>query len=156
MGAGGDLAYCGVQQLRGEASRVGASQFGWSWGSFGVLWPWLAGAAGLALFGLCCHNSPELQITGTDPQGKAHLIMEHDLASAAVCPRVPWASWKRVTLRSRTMQNLFLGCKSISMYEPFPAGATIYKPMAGGNHMLLPACDRFMLLEQWKPVVLMR
>lgn len=60
-----------------------------------------------------------------------------------------------MSLRYRTMQNLFLQCKSISMYKPFATGVTIYKPGAGGNHMLLQDCDRFMLFEQWKSVVSM-
>lgn len=54
------------------------------------------------------------------------------------------------------MQNLFLQCKSISMYKTFATSATIYKPVAHGNHVLLQDRDRFMPLEQWKSVVPMR
>lgn len=58
-----------------------------------------------------------------------------------------------MTLRYRTMQNLFLLCKLISMYKTFATSATIYKPVASGNHMLLRDYDRFMPWEQWKSVV---
>lgn len=53
------------------------------------------------------------------------------------------------------MQNLFLRCKSISMYKTFATSTTIYKPVASGSHVLLGDYDRFMPLEQWKSVALM-
>lgn len=71
------------------------------------------------------------------PLGKACVIIQCDLPPPAIWVIVHWSSWKRVTLGYRTMQNLFLHCKSISMYKTFAACATIYKPVASGNHMLL-------------------
>lgn len=95
------------------------------------------GADGAALLGLRYHNSPELWIVLADALGKTHMIIQHDLPSPAICVIVHWSSWKCVTLRDRTMQNLFLQCKSISMNKTFATSATINKPVAGGNHMLL-------------------
>lgn len=152
----------GVGQLCGEAGGVEASPrispFVWSLGSRGALLPRLGcteGADGVAPLGLHCHNGPELQITRADPLGKTHMIIQHDLPLPAICVIVHWSSWKRVTLRYRTMQNLFLQCKSISMYKTFATSVTIYKPVASGNHMLLRDYDRFMPFEQWKSVVSM-
>ena len=127
-------------------------------GGSGVLPPRLGhadGADGAAPLGLRCHNSPEPRFARADPLGKTHMIIQRDLPLPAICVIVHWSSWKRVSLRYRTMQNLFLQCKSISMYKTFATSVTIYKPVASGNHMLLRDCDRFMPFEQWKSVVSM-
>ena len=124
----------------GVGASLRASRFTGSLVSCGALPPLLGhaeGADGAALFWLCYHNSPELQIASADPLGKTRLIIQHDLPPPAICVIVHWSSWKCVILRYRTMQNLFLQCKSISMYKTFATSATIYKPVASGNHMLL-------------------
>lgn len=87
--------------------------------------------------GLCCCSSPEPWIPQADPLGKILMIIRHDLPLPAICVRVHWSLWQHVTSRYRTMQNLFLQCKSISMYKTFATSVTIYKPVASGNQMLL-------------------
>lgn len=122
-----------------------------SWGAAPVVWSCRWGC----LVGLCCCSSPEPGIPQADPLGKTHMIIRRDLPLPAICVRVHWSSWQHVTWRYRTMQNLFLQCKSISMYKTFATSVTIYKPVASGNHMLLWNRDRFMPREQWKSVVSM-
>lgn len=120
-------------QLCGEANGVRASQFGWSCPVL-VRCHHAGGVHRATLWGLLCTIS---LVARADPLGKARVIIQRDLPPPAICVIVHWSSWKRVSLRYRTMQNLFLHCKSISMYKTFAARATICKPVASGNHMLL-------------------